>query len=115
MMTTMPRPRTYVDHRPVVLPASWDNLAGPTRGEIELPLSLGWTGRRHYDLGTPADLRVFCERVLVDSTTVAELASLIDGPTLQTVWAELYLPVQVRSAWEQRFPHLAEVGQVAAG
>ncbi len=43
---------------------SLDALAGPTHGTVELPASLGWTGRRHYDLVEPADARVLHERPL---------------------------------------------------
>lgn len=111
----MSRPRSYADRRPYVLPAAWEELAGPSRGEVELSASLGWTGRRRYDLDIPADLRVFYERVIVEARDVDDLARLLDGERLRAVWADVYLPVGVRHLWEQRFPGLAGTHRAAAG
>lgn len=107
-MVGMPGPRTYADRRAYVLPASWDELGGPASGEVELPASLRWTGRRLYDLAVPADVRVFYERVIVEALDADDLADLLNADRLGAVWADLYLPARARRAWEQRFPILVQ-------
>ena len=98
---------TYQDRRPYALPISLAELVGPTRGQIELPLWLAWSGRRKYNLDDPSDLAVLYERVIVEAASVTDLAALLDQESLVRVWNDLYLPFQVRSQWESRFPTLS--------
>jgi len=98
---------TYQDRRPYAAPISLAELVGPTRGQIELPLRLAWSGRRTYNLDDPSDLAVLYERVIVEAASVTDLTSLLNQEILVRVWNDLYLPFQVRSQWESRFPTLS--------
>jgi hypothetical protein len=68
---------------------------------------LAWSGRRKYNLDDPSDLAVLYERVIVEAAGVADLASLLNQEVLVRIWNDLYLPFQVRSQWESRFPTLS--------
>ena len=100
---------TYQDRRPYAVPISLAELVGPVRGRIELPLRLACSGRRTYDLDDPRNLAVLYERVIVEAANVTDLTSLLSQEILVGVWSELYLPFQVRSHWESRFPSLPRV------
>lgn len=103
----MTEARSYADRRPIAVPAIWVALAGPAAGPAELPVELGWTGRRQYHLDDPADARVFYERVLADALDAELVARLVNGDRLQALWPQMFLPRAVRAAWEARFPELA--------
>lgn len=101
---------SYPRRRPVAVPQRLAELAGPTHGRIELPLTLAWTGRRTYDLDSPADLGVLYERIIVEATDSSELEALLNEALLTRIWHQLYLPPQTRGRWESRFPELTQAG-----
>lgn len=91
--------------RPLVA-VSLADLRGPTRGTVEVPLRLFWSGPdRTFDLGDPADLRSLYEIVLGEAVHAEELAYL-NGEKLAEVWRNLFLPKGVRRAWEEQHPAL---------
>jgi hypothetical protein len=92
--------------RRVVIAARLANLHGPTSGVVELPLRLFWQPDRHVDLDSPGLLPWMYETVLREAHSVEELEQWLDGPTLERVWPDLYLPAVVRQAWQQRHPVL---------
>src|SRR3954447_12559779 len=93
-------------HRPVLVAGTLEELAGPTRGLVELPLRLWWNPHRAFDLGQPTMLAWMYENVLREAIRVDELRTYIDGPTLVRLWPQLNLPRAVRAAWEARHPRL---------
>ncbi|MBB5867601.1 hypothetical protein F4553_000980 [Allocatelliglobosispora scoriae] len=84
-------------------------LHGPTAGVVELPHRLFWQADRHVDLDNGNLLRWLYETVLREAITVQELQTWLDGPTLRSLWDELYVPAGVRVAWESRHPGLKAV------
>jgi hypothetical protein len=100
------RRRTYEDRRPYAVPVSLGDLHGPDHGQIDLPMSVAWTGRRSYDLDSPDDQRVMYERVVVEAVSLEELGLLLNRAVLERVWTSLYLPPRVRALWQSRFPAL---------
>lgn len=82
--------------------AELDELRGPTGGVVELPHRLFWQPDRRVDLDNPALLRWMYETVLREAISVEELRRWLDGATLVRLWPELYLPREVRHAWQQR-------------
>jgi hypothetical protein len=93
-------------HRPVLVAGTLDELAGPTRGLVELPLRLWWNPHRTFDLSRPTMLAWMYENVLREAIRVDELRSYLHGPTLLRLWPDLNLPRGVRAAWETRHPAL---------
>ncbi|GIE98814.1 hypothetical protein Ari01nite_62790 [Paractinoplanes rishiriensis] len=102
-------------HRPVLVAGTLGELAGPTRGLVELPLRLWWHPQRTFDLDDPTMLAWMYENVLRESIRVDELRSYLDGATLVRIWPQLNLPRAVRAAWEARHPRLRRVAVRAAG
>ncbi|MGB2572574.1 hypothetical protein ACPFP2_29640 [Micromonospora citrea] len=88
--------------RPAVVARTLTELAGPTRGVVELPVRLMWNRERTFDLADPDDLLWMYENVLRESTRTDDLRQLINGRTLRRVWRRLNLPRGVRQAWESR-------------
>ncbi|MET9337525.1 hypothetical protein [Nonomuraea sp. NPDC003804] len=97
----------YVIHRPYVVPVGLEELAGPTTGVVELPTHLDWSEQRVYDVDDDAQLGLMYERVIREAARVEDLRAYVNASILIRIWPRLYLPVQVRQAWEARFRDLA--------
>ncbi|MFY1632502.1 hypothetical protein ACN27F_04310 [Solwaraspora sp. WMMB335] len=103
----MAQPRTlYEDGRPYTVPGSLEELTGPTKGVVELPLHLDWSEQGRYDLSDARQRNLMYERVIRESTQVEDLRTYLHGPTLRRVWHQLWLPRRVRWLWESRFQTL---------
>lgn len=96
----------YAVAKPYALPASLDQLAGPTTGLLTLPRHLDWGPPYSYDLGDPPDLVLMYERVIREAQSPADLYDHLDRATLLRVWPELFLPRELRAMWQARFPQL---------
>jgi hypothetical protein len=91
----------------VLVAADLADLRGPVTGVVELPLRLFWSAAdRTFDLDDPAMLRSMYEKVLREAIRPGELAAYLDGGILITVWPQLFLPRELRQAWEDRHPVL---------
>ncbi|MGC5022809.1 hypothetical protein [Micromonospora sp. DT47] len=100
---TAPRgPQLARPGRPAVVARTLAELAGPTRGVVELPVRLMWHADRTFDLADPDQLLWMYENVLRETTRAEDLRHLINGRTLRRVWRRLNLPRGVRQAWESR-------------
>jgi hypothetical protein len=96
----------YEDGRPHTVPDSLEELIGPTTGVVELPLRLDWSEQGRYDLTDPRQRNLMYERAVRESMRVDDLRAYLHGPTLRRVWRQLWLPREVRTLWESRFPNL---------
>lgn len=97
-----PRPRSTV---PVV--ADLSDLQGPAHGPLELPLRLFWSAPdRTFDLDDVDALRSMYEKVLRAAVSTEELSAYLNGGRLADVWADLFLPRDLRRAWEDQHPVL---------
>lgn len=101
--------------RGVLVVADLAELRGPTGGTVELPLRLFWHPTdRTFDLGTPAMLRWMYEIVLREATRLTDVTTYLDRAVLVEVWPRLFLPKDVRAAWEDRHPRLRAAGTAPA-
>ena len=83
------------------------SLRGPSRGTIELPLRLYWSGRSPvFDLDDPDMRRWLYQIVLREASRPEDLTGYLDRDTLIGAWPELHLPKGVRRAWEEHHPQL---------
>ena len=83
------------------------DLRGPADGVVELPLRLFWSATdRTFDLSDPDLLRSMYEKVLREAIRIDELTTYLNGARLIAVWPDLFLPRDVRHAWEARHPAL---------
>ena len=85
------------------------DLRGPTTGTVELPLRLFWSNpNRTFDLGSPDMLRWVYETVLREAVRAEELTDFLNRDTLVAIWPDLWLPKDIRRAWEDSHPVLRE-------
>ncbi|KMO94106.1 hypothetical protein [Streptomyces roseus] len=89
------------------LPASLDELAGPSHGVVELPLHVAWSGLRAYDLDRPRQRMSLYRTVLAEGQR-DDLVALLDSGLLTEQWPVLRTLVSrhIRQVWEERFPRL---------
>lgn len=92
--------------RPVIVPASLDDLRGPGSGVVELPVRLYWSGSRRFDLADPHQAADLCEAVLDTAVTAADLTAFLNAGVLVRSWPVLGMSRVKREAWESRFPVL---------
>jgi hypothetical protein len=86
-------------HRPFVVPASLEELDGPTMdGRVRLPTHVDWSVGRVYDLADPIDRRRVYELVLREGD-LDDLRRYVDAELLVDQFDELVLPDEIRTAW----------------
>jgi hypothetical protein len=100
--------------RTLVVATELADLHGPTSGRVELPLRLFWSSDRTFDLDAPGMLDWLYQTVLREATRPEDLTGFVDGATLVARWPELFLPRDVRAAWEDRHPALRAASAAAA-
>jgi hypothetical protein len=99
-----PRKSDYVAR----LPASLDELRGPSTGRMELPLHIAWSGRRVYDLDDARHCLLLYSLLLAEAPA-ADLRRLVNADLLCRLWPDLRRllgPVQ-RRAWQALLPAAA--------
>ncbi|MGW1729301.1 hypothetical protein ACWCQK_41675 [Streptomyces sp. NPDC002306] len=89
------------------LPASLDELSGPTAGTVDLPLHVAWSGRRSYGLGRPRS-RMSLYRTVLTEGQRQDLISFLNRDLLTAQWPVLRTLISrpLHDAWEHRFPEL---------
>lgn len=89
------------------LPASLDELGGPTTGTVELPLHVVWSGRRAYGLDQPRSRMSLYRTVLAEGQR-EDLVSFLNRELLLAQWPVLRTLIgrPLRDAWEGGFPEL---------
>jgi hypothetical protein len=113
-MPDTPRGRRYA--KPMVVADDLALLRGPTAGVVTLPPRLDWSGSPSYDLNSPGRLVDLYRTVLIEAIRPDDLHAYLDRATLRQLWSSLWLPQDLRRAWEQRFPELSgtDTGSAAA-
>ena len=99
--------RTYAQNVEYETPASLDVLAGPSRGVIRLPRTLYWGPEVTTDLTDRNDVQRTYQAV-VRIGTAEEQTRWLDRDLLLSIWGDLVLPARCVSAWQSRFPELAD-------
>jgi hypothetical protein len=102
--------------KPFAVPDGLDLLTGPTSGVVELPRHLDWSGDATYDLDSPGRIVDLYRTVIIEATKSANLHIYLERGMLRRLWSYLWLPLDLRAAWESRFPELRmpEGGTAAA-
>jgi len=78
------------------------DLRGPTKGVVELPLWLYWSGPSPaFDLADPFMRHWLYQTVLREASRPEDLTTYLNREALIAGWADLHLPPGVRQAWEQ--------------
>ena len=88
--------RTQYPARPgrrVIVVTDLASLRGPSRGTVELPLRLYWSGPSPvFDLGEPYLRRWLYQIVLREASRPEDLTGYLDRDTLIALWPELPCP-----------------------
>ncbi|MGH3171323.1 MAG: hypothetical protein ACRDN0_36360 [Trebonia sp.] len=81
---------------------------------MQLPVHLDWSGNAACDLDAPGRTIDLYRAVLIEAATSQDLYAYLDAGMLRRLWAPMWLPVQLRRSWEQKFPVLAEISRMTA-
>jgi hypothetical protein len=101
--------------RRVIVVTDLSSLRGPSRGAVQLPLRLYWSGPSPvFDLSEPYLARWLYQIVLREASRPEDLTSYLDRDMLIALWPQLRLPRGVRQAWEERHPQLRAAAAGAA-
>lgn len=97
------------------LPASLDELCGPARGIVDLPLHVAWSGMTSYDLEKPRQ-RMGLYRTVLHEGLHDDLPRYLNKDLLVQMWPVLRGLVgrTVRTVWEDAFPQIAARARAAA-
>jgi hypothetical protein len=89
------------------LPAALIELSGPTRGTVQLPLHVSWSGQTAFDLDR-AKPRMHIYRIVLAEGQLADVTAYLNRDLLVSQWPVLRTLIgkTVRSAWESAFPEL---------
>jgi hypothetical protein len=66
---------------------------------VELPLRVFWSKARTWHLADPSDRRE-AYRTLLREGLAADIARFVDGALLIECWDDLFLPREIRTAWQ---------------
>lgn len=77
-------------------------LRGPRQGLRRLPRELDSSACTTWDFNDPIDRALAYETVLRGARTDDELACWLDAELLVGHWPSLYLPREVRAAWQRQ-------------
>ena len=98
---------TLENPRPTFVPDRLEELRGPARGSVTLPVTLDWTPANRYDMSSPREVKRLYQTVLSEALSEADVTAYVDATLLKNVWSSLRLPRRVRVAWENAHPELA--------
>jgi hypothetical protein len=91
------------------LPHSLDDLAGPDRGSVQLPLHIAWSGLTAFDVERPP-LCLSMYHIVLTEGLRDDLVAFLNPRLLVGHWPTLRKVVgrAIREAWESAFPELTE-------
>jgi hypothetical protein len=95
--------------RPIVVPASLDELHGPSSGLVIPPRRLWWSGEEGIalDLGNRGQAAELYEAVFEAAWTYHDVTDHLDAELLVALWPELGMRRATRQVWEDAHPVLA--------
>jgi hypothetical protein len=104
--TVRTRPRQL---RPIIVPASLDELHGPSSGVVTPPRRLWWSGEEGtvFDLSNRARAAELYEAIFEAARTRQDISDHLDAELLIELWPDLGMRRTTRQAWEAAHPILA--------
>lgn len=100
--------------KPIVVADDLALLHGPVDGVVILPGRVAWSSPAEYDLDSPGRIADLYRTVLIEATEPVDLHKFLDRVVLTELWPSLWLPTELRRAWEERFPELPRTGSGTA-
>ncbi|MER5601657.1 hypothetical protein [Streptomyces sp. NPDC002265] len=116
--TPDPRAEVLRDRYRSRLPERLQELDGPTRGTVDLPLHIVWSGRTSYSLDRPKSRMTLYRTVLAEGLR-EDLAAFLHHRLLAEQWPVLRRLASscIREVWEDAFhelPRTTATGTTAA-
>jgi hypothetical protein len=69
-------------------------------GQVRLPLHVHWSSAQQvWDLSDRAQ-RMLAYQLLLAEGEPSDISSYVDGTLLIDLWADMYLPADIRAAWQ---------------
>lgn len=95
--------------RPIIVPASLNELHGPSSGRVTPPRRLWWSGEEGtaFDLADRDQAAELYEAVLEAARAYHDITDYLDAGLLVELWPELGMRRATRQAWEAAHPVLA--------
>ncbi|MER7820286.1 transcriptional regulator [Streptomyces sp. NPDC096153] len=86
---------------------SSEDLDGPTRGTVQLPIHVAWSGLTRFDLDRPKQ-RMSMYRTVLAEGQADDLVTLLNRDLLVAQWPVLRSLISRtnREVWESAFPEL---------
>lgn len=109
--TTHDQPRY---RKPVAVPEDLRLLTGPTSGIVNLPTHLDWSGYAEYDLDRPGRIVDLYRTVINEAASPTDLYAYLNEAVLKRLWSYIWLPLQIKRAWEIQFPELAQISRLTS-
>jgi hypothetical protein len=93
--------------RRVIVVTDLASLRGPVHGTVEFQLRRYWSSTdRTFDLDKPYMRRWYHQGAGREASRPEDLTHHLHRDTLIGLWPDLYLPREVRQAWEEHHPVL---------
>ena len=93
----------HVDHRgkPFFVPNQLPQLStSSSLARVTLPKCVSWSGpQKTWDLADRTQ-RLLAYQLLLAEGDPADISTFIDGALLIDLWSEMFLPEEIRSAWQ---------------
>ena len=97
---------TYRDTKPFCVPASLDELTGPSTGTVHLPVRLSWApGDGCFNVDDAGE-RTTVYQCIIGEGSVEDQRCYLNRDTLTDMWPILRLDLAITAAWENRFEAL---------
>jgi hypothetical protein len=100
--------------KPFVVADDLAMLRGQITGVVRLPRHLDWSGSADHDLNSPGRIVDLYRTVLIEATKPGDLHDFLDRTVLTQLWPSLWLPSDLRQAWQERFLELDGTGSGTA-
>lgn len=85
-------------------------LRGPLTGSFRLPRHLDSSARSLYDFASASDRDLAYRVVLLEANSTSDLETWLHQEELLRLWPDLYLPRNVRRAWQEQHQVLGQIG-----
>lgn len=101
----------FQDAKPYEIVDSLDDLRGPTRGPLKLPVTLWWSGPHDtFEASDPED-RAMAYSAVLSNARRDEIGTYVNRDLLIKDWPRLTIDRRVVDLWSQAFPELAARGR----
>lgn len=97
---------TFENAKPFFIIDNLNELNGPERGIIHLPIHIKWSGETTFDINNTDELYAVYSNVIREAASEVDLAKFLNPELLTQHWNDLKIPNAIRQAWENQHTRL---------